>query len=94
MPNRSKDILRVVIFVTRPRSPTEIRSSSSPAASVQMFPGKPNVSALLQMQVGEQVGAMAVAVCGPGGLADDVRAAVRRWQVCRNVDLLEGSFGW
>lgn len=59
-----------------------------------MFPGKPDVDALLGMEARAQVGAMAVCVCGPGGLGDDVRAAVRRRQGGRNVDFVEEGFGW
>ncbi|CAF9939347.1 hypothetical protein IMSHALPRED_001306 [Imshaugia aleurites] len=90
MPGR-RDVLRIQLFITRPRSTKEIHS---PSSTVQMFPGKPNVDALVAMESREQVGAMAVSVCGPGGLADDVRSAVRRRQGVRNVDFLEQGFGW
>lgn len=52
------------------------------------------MDALVEMESREQVGAMAVSVCGPGGLSDDVRAAVRRRQGVRNVDFFEEGFGW
>lgn len=90
MPGR-RDVLRIQLFVTRPRSAKEIHS---PSSTVQMFPGKPNVDALVGMESREQVGAMGVSVCGPGGLGDDVRSAVRRRQGSRNVDFLEEGFGW
>lgn len=90
MPGR-RDVVRIRLFVTRPRSTKEIHS---PSSTVQMFPGKPNVDALVEMESREQVGAMAVSVCGPGGLSDDVRAAVRRRQGVRNVDFFEEGFGW
>ena len=77
--------------MTRPRSSREIHS---PSATVQMFPGKPNVERLVEMECREQIGAMGVGVCGPGGLGDDVRAAVRKRQGVRMVDLLEEGFGW
>lgn len=79
------------MFVTRPRSTKEIHS---PSATVQMFPGKPNMETLIEMEARDQVGAMGVSVCGPGGLTDDVRAAVRRRQGRRNIDLVEEGFGW
>lgn len=41
-----------------------------------------------------QVGAMAVSVCGPGGMGDDVRRAVRERQGGRVMDLYEESFSW
>lgn len=90
MPGR-RDVLRIQLFVTRPRSTKEIHS---PSATVQMFPGKPNVDTLVGMECEEQVGAMGVSVCGPGGLGDDVRNAVRRRQGRREIEFLEESFGW
>lgn len=90
MPGR-RNVLRIQLFVTRPRSTKEIHS---PSSTVQMFPGKPNVDALVETESREQVGAMGVSVCGPGGLGDDVRSAVRSMQGRRNVDFLEQTFGW
>lgn len=90
IPNR-KDILRIHVFVTRPQNPRDIVSSSS---TVKMFPGRPNVPLLLVKEVQEQVGAMVVSVCGPGGLADDVRGAVRAVQGHNVIDFIEESFTW
>jgi len=70
-----REILRIMLFVSRPQSTKEIHS---PSATVQMFPGRPNVETLLSNEVENQVGAMAVSVCGPGSLSDSVRKAVRR----------------
>jgi len=89
--HKRRDVLRIQLFVTRPRSSKEIHS---PSATVQMFPGKPNVDTIVEMDCREQIGAMGVSVCGPGGLADDVRCAVRRRQGGRSVDFLEEVFGW
>lgn len=89
--DKRRDILRIQLFVTRPRSTKEIHS---PSATVQMFPGKPNVDTLIEMESENQVGAMGVSVCGTGGLSDDVRAAVRRRQGSRNIDFLEQGFSW
>ncbi|KAL8695735.1 MAG: hypothetical protein Q9224_003200 [Gallowayella concinna] len=88
---KRRDILRIQLFVTRPRSTKEIHS---PSATVQMFPGKPNVDTLIEMEAENQTGAMGVSVCGTGGLSDDVRAAVRRRQGVRNIDFLEQGFTW
>lgn len=90
MPNR-KDLLRIQIFVTRPKDPRHIVSSS---ATVRMFPGRPNIPLLLAKEVQEQVGAMCVTVCGPGALADDVRDAVRVIQGQSVVDLFCETFTW
>lgn len=89
--DKRRDMFRIQLFVTRPRSTKEIRS---PSATVQMFPGKPNVDTLVQLECDNQVGAMGVSVCGPGGLIDDVRAAVRKRQGLANIDFLEESFSW
>ncbi|KAL8714179.1 MAG: hypothetical protein Q9220_001908 [cf. Caloplaca sp. 1 TL-2023] len=89
--DKRRDILRIQLFVTRPRSTKEIHS---PSATVQMFPGKPNVDTLIEMESENQIGAMGVSVCGTGGLSDDVRAAVRRRQGSRNIDFLEQGFTW
>ncbi|KAI1161449.1 ferric reductase like transmembrane component [Nemania serpens] len=91
MPGR-RDILNIRLFVTRPKNSKEIISSSS---TVQMFPGRPSISTIMEREVEQQVGAMVVTVCGPGALADDVRQAVREVQ-CRDnvIDLCEESFSW
>lgn len=89
--DKRRDILRIQLFVTRPRSNKEIHS---PSATVQMFPGKPNVDTLVQMECENQIGAMGVSVCGPGTLSDDVREAVRKRQEWRNIDYLEESYSW
>lgn len=90
MPGR-RDVLRIKLFITRPKNPREIHS---PSQSVQMFPGRPNVMTLLESEVREQFGAMCVTVCGPGGLADNVRQAVRGVQEAGCVDFIEESFTW
>ncbi|KAF2139531.1 uncharacterized protein K452DRAFT_231997 [Aplosporella prunicola CBS 121167] len=90
MPQR-RDCLKILLFVTRPRSTKEIHS---PSSSVQMFPGKPNIQSLVDAEMMEGVGAAAVSVCGTGSLADDVRFAVRTRQTRWNVDFFEEAFSW
>lgn len=90
MPGR-RDILLVKVYVTRPHNPKEI---TSPSATVQMYPGRPDVTTLLEEEVSKQVGAMCVTVCGPGGLADNVRHAVRGVQHRSSVSFIEESFTW
>lgn len=89
--DKRRDVLRIQLFVTRPRSTKEIHS---PSATVQMFPGRPNVDTLVEMETQSQVGAMAVSVCGSGSLADDVRRAVRRRQGRSNIDFVQESYSW
>lgn len=91
LPNR-KEILQIKLFITRPKNSREIGSASN---TVRIFPGRPNIPMLLRREVHEQVGAMCVSVCGPGGLADDVRSAARMVQEERQVvDFIEESFTW
>ncbi|CAG8978708.1 hypothetical protein HYALB_00004691 [Hymenoscyphus albidus] len=56
--------------------------------------GRPNVVEILSRQFEERVGAMSVGVCGPGALADDVRAAARNLMGRGNVDFWEEAFTW
>lgn len=86
-----RDILKVLLFVTRPRSAKEIHS---PSSSVQLFPGKPDVGALIAREQERQVGAMAISVCGTGSLADDVRKAMRERCQATEMDFFEEAFSW
>lgn len=90
MENR-RDVLRIMLFISRPRSTKEIHS---PSATVQMFPGRPNIETLIDLEIESQVGAMGVSVCGSGSLSDDVRNAVRHRQHKTNVDFVEEAFAW
>jgi predicted ferric reductase len=89
--DKRRDVLRIMLFVSRPRSTKEIHS---PSSTVQMFPGRPNIETLLDMEIEHQVGAMGVSVCGSGALSDDVRKAVRNRQHRANIDLHEEAFSW
>lgn len=92
MPGR-KDILSLKMFITRPAK--KLENIISPSRSVQIFPGRPNIRMLVRKEVQEQMGAMCVTVCGPGSLADDVRAVTREVQDEGTVvDFLEESFSW
>lgn len=90
MGNRRK-MLRIMMFVTRPSQNVLM---GSPSGSVMCYPGRPQIGTLLRKEVEGQVGAMAVTVCGPGGLADNVREAVRGVQEEGVVDFIEESFTW
>jgi hypothetical protein len=88
---RRREILKVLLFVTKPRSNAELRS---PSATVRMFPGKPNIPALIKSEMETQIGAMAVSVCGKGSLSDEIRSVVRSQQKVKNIDFYENSFSW
>ncbi|RAL14178.1 ferric reductase family protein [Aspergillus homomorphus CBS 101889] len=90
LPGR-REVLRVKLFVTRPRNPREIKS---PSSTVEMFSGRPSLQTLVQMEAENQVGAMGVMCCGNGGLSDEVRRACRRHVGETVVDYIEESFTW
>lgn len=89
--DKRRDVLRIMLFVSQPRSSKEIHS---PSSTVQMFPGRPNITTLLSIEQEQQVGAMAVSVCGPGTLSDEVRMAVRDRQSRSSIDFVEEAFSW
>ena len=86
-----RDLLRIMLFVTRPRNTREIHS---PSSTVQMFPGKPDIPTLLDGEVDNQIGAMGVMVCGTGSLSDEVRSACRTRQQRSHIDFVEECFTW
>lgn len=94
-------LLTIKIIATRPKTMAFIRNRSTSGAGpaaldprISSFAGRPNIRLLLWQEVATQVGAMAVTVCGPGGLADDVREGVREVQEFGVVDFVEESFTW
>lgn len=89
--DKRREVLRIMLFVSRPRSTKEIHS---PSATVQMFPGRPNIETLIQVEMENQIGAMGVTVCGSGALSDDVRSAVRKYQYAGSIDFVEEAFSW
>ena len=89
--DKRRDILRIMLFITRPRNTKEIHS---PSSTVQMFPGRPNIDTLIEMEAENQVGAMGVMVCGTGSLSDDVRRVCRNRQTSSHIDFIEESFSW
>ncbi|KAJ5819948.1 Riboflavin synthase-like beta-barrel [Penicillium riverlandense] len=79
-------------YILRPERPWT--QCAPPTVPVSIDHGKPCFQSLLENKKAEQVGAMAVSVCGPGGLGDSVRAAVRGVQGEKTVDLFEEAFSW
>lgn len=65
-----------------------------PNVPVNIHHGKPCMQTVLEKEKEDQIGAMAVSVCGPGGLGDSVREAVRNVQGEKTVDLFEETFSW
>lgn len=90
MPNR-RDILKVLLFVTRPKNTVETVSFSS---SIQLCPGRPNFDTILDQELKGRIGATAVTVCGGGSISDAVRSSVRRRVDTNTIDFVEESFSW
>ncbi|KAK8177753.1 ferric reductase like transmembrane component-domain-containing protein [Phyllosticta citrichinensis] len=88
MPGR-RECLRILLFITRPRNHAEINSSSG---SVQMFPGRCDVQTIVDREIEERTGAVAVTVCGAGAFSDGVREAVRKRVDEGSIDYIEEAF--
>lgn len=86
-----KDVLRVQLFVTKPRHQNEINSRTG---TVQMFPGRCNPTTIIDKEVGDRIGAMGVVVCGPGAFADSVRSAARKQVDVGSLDFIEEGFSY
>ncbi|OAL56324.1 hypothetical protein IQ07DRAFT_4226 [Pyrenochaeta sp. DS3sAY3a] len=82
-----KQCLRIKLFISRPKG--RVDSSSE---TVKMYSGRPKPAALIEEEVRNRVGAVAVTVCASGGMADGVRAAVRPWLTEGSVDFIEEAF--
>lgn len=93
LPGR-KDILKIQIFVSKPRSHDETAQLNSRAKSTSLtvHSGRFNAQTVLDKEIVERVGAMAVTVCASGAVADGVRAAVRRRVDIANLDFVEEAF--
>lgn len=86
-----RDILKILLFVTKPRSPRDL---VSPSNTVKLFPGRCRPSVILDEEMSTRIGATAVSVCGPGAFADEVRAAVRERMHWGSLDFIEEAFTW
>lgn len=84
-----RDILRIQLFVTKPRHRGEVISNTG---SVQMFPGRCNPTTVLRKEMKERIGAVGVTVCGPGAFSDGVRAAVRDVVEEGAIEFIEEAF--
>lgn len=84
-------VLRIQLFISKPRHRAEVISSTG---SVRMFPGRCNPKTIVQKEMQERLGAMAVTVCGPGAFGDAVRAAVRDVVEEGCIDFLEEAFSY
>ncbi|KAL2844727.1 ferric reductase like transmembrane component-domain-containing protein [Aspergillus pseudoustus] len=68
--------------------------TAPPSVTVSIGFGKPCFGHIIETEKESQIGAMAVSMCGPGGMGDDVRQSVRMAQGSKTVDLYEETFTW
>ncbi|KAL3460801.1 ferric reductase like transmembrane component-domain-containing protein [Aspergillus heterothallicus] len=68
--------------------------TAPPSVTVSIGFGKPCFGHIIETEKKAQIGAMAVSVCGPGSMGDDVRQSVRMAQGSKTVDLYEETFTW
>lgn len=90
--SNAEAILTIMLFVSKPRSPGEMRSTGG---VIRTFAGRCNPATVLEEIIPRRIGATVVSICGPGAFGDDVREAARR-QVDRGValDFVEEAFTW
>lgn len=94
---RHGNLLKILAFVTRGMRRDSNGADTAKEMGVNDFHvsfGRMNAQDLVLQEFRERAGAMCVSVCGPGGLADDVRAAARAMMDLGNVDFWEESFTW
>ncbi|CAK1361158.1 Ferric/cupric reductase transmembrane component 1 [Cercospora beticola] len=84
-----RELLKIQLFITKPRHRGEVVSSTG---SVQMFPGRCRPRAVIEKEIPDRIGSVGVTVCGPGALADDVRAACRAHVEDASLDFIEEAF--
>ncbi|KAB5550852.1 ferric reductase like transmembrane component-domain-containing protein [Coniochaeta sp. 2T2.1] len=86
------NILVLRLFIT---GSTSSSTHAEDGIEMEAFAGRPPIGSIMETETLQQIGAMCVSVCGPGGMADDVRAAVRLAQYSKQaIDFVEESFGW
>lgn len=94
MPHYGNSV-KYMLYVSKPPKLVEGREARlGPFCGEEIFTGRPNVETLIERIVRGRVGAMAVGVCGPGALADDVRKGARGVMVGCKVDFWEEAFTW
>jgi predicted ferric reductase len=84
-----REVLKIMLFVTKPKRKEEVRSGTG---SVLMVPGRCKPGIVIDKEMVERVGAMAVTVCGPGAFADEVRRSARRRVSVGVLDFVEEAF--
>lgn len=86
-----REVLSIRVYASRP---TRAINQKKNKATMQVLKGRADPLAILQEVIPQRIGAMMVSVCGPGALADEVRAAVRGNLDVARMDFNEESFTW
>jgi hypothetical protein len=86
-----REVLSIRVYASKPSVPI---NTSKAKPTMQIIEGRANPSAVLDEVLPQRIGATMVSVCGPGALADEVRAAVRARLPDANISLNEESFTW
>ncbi|EXJ53678.1 uncharacterized protein A1O5_13130 [Cladophialophora psammophila CBS 110553] len=86
-----REVLMIRVHVSKP---TRAINHSKSKPTMQIVKGRVDPGAVLDEVIPVRVGAVMVSVCGPGALADEVRAAVRSRIHLGNLELNEESFTW
>lgn len=91
---RRREVLQVLLFVTRPDLMARTREQiSSASGGVKMWSRRPDLDVLVDDEIGQAVGTTAVEVCGAGLFVDQIRQASRRWMDKKSVDFVDNSYG-
>jgi NAD(P)H-flavin reductase len=94
LPKRGNSV-NVSLFVTRSTRQDSDTTTKEMGGSIQHVQvGRIYVGKIIEKEFRERVGAMSVSVCGPGGLADDVRAGTGAVMGRGKVDFWEEAFTW
>ncbi|KAF2673805.1 hypothetical protein BT63DRAFT_167162 [Microthyrium microscopicum] len=55
--------------------------------------GRPDLDQMLDREIGQQIGAMMISVCGPPSMSNEMRTLAKDNQGCGNIDFVEEHFG-
>ena len=89
-----RQVLEIDIYITRPSCATSGNGWAGCGSPVKVYAGRPEFEAVLEKVVRRRIGAIAVTVCGGGGVSDSVRAATLKFVDQATIDFSEESFSW
>lgn len=89
-----RQVVEIDIYITRPSEAATSSSWSGRGGVVSLYVGRPDFEVIIEKVVRRRIGAMAVNVCGGGGVSDSVRAASRKFLDVATIDFSEESFSW